>query len=381
MYAQPSLMPWVRALAQDVEGLRLFDAHVHLGLHDPAGLQVTEEEALAALEQVGSRALIFPLKEPGGYSTANAHMLELVREQPDRLRALCRLDPAAAPLEEAQRCLDAGACGLKLHPRGEAFALLDERLDDVFELADDRRLPVMIHAGVGDPEVGVQALERAGRHPGARLILAHCGVGAFEYVVPRVREFDNVYFDTSWWNPADLWALFRMVPSDRILYASDVPFASPAEGLILTGRIAVQAGLSPEQIRGVMGGQIERLTAHADPLELGSAPGDAEPLAPELERLYVTLLTAVEPMLRGEDPGQGLDLANAACRAPDGPHAEIIECIGALLELNDRQTEPDPLRATRTPGFDLVLTAAVAARTPSATSPSLDAIRELAAAA
>lgn len=57
----------------------------------------------------------------------------------------------------------------------------------------------------------------------------------------------------------------------------------------------------------------------------------------------------------------------------------MIECVGALLELSDRQDEPDPLRALRAPGFDLVLAAAVSARTPSATSPSLEEIRELAA--
>jgi uncharacterized protein len=378
MYAQPNLMPWVNALHEDVEDLRPYDAHVHLGLRDPAGLLATEEEALDALEQVDSRALIFPLREPGGYTEANARMLELVEAHPGRFEALCRLDPADRPVEEARRCLDTGAVGFKLHPRGESFELVDARLDDVFELAEERRLPIMIHAGAGDAEVGGHALERAERHPGARLILAHCGVGAFEQVVPRIGDFENLYFDTSWWNPADVWALFRMVPPSRIVYASDIPFASPAEGMVLTGRIAIQAGLSPEQVRGIMGGQLERLVAHEEPLELGTVPEEVAPLAPELERMYVTLLTAVEPMLRGADPGQGLELARAASQMRGGAHPEIMECVDALLELNDRQLEPDPLRAQRAPGFDLVLTAAVAARTPLASSPSLDEIRRLA---
>jgi len=380
VYAQENLMPWVEMLHRDVDDLRLFDAHVHIGLHDPAGLLATAEDALGALEQVDSRALIFPLKEPGGYREPNERMLELVEAHPDRLRALCRLDPAEDPLGEAQRCLDAGAVGLKLHPRGEGFDIADRRLDDVFALADQQRLPIMIHAGVGDAQIGPEALERAGAHPNARIIFAHCAVGAFDLVVPRVEEFPNVYFDTSWWNPADLWALFRLVPPGRILYASDIPFASPAEGLVLTGRIALQAGLTPEQMRGVMGGQLERLVAHEEPLDLGPVPDGVEPLAPELERLYVTLLTAVEPMLRGEDPGQGLELARAASDAPRGPHADVMECVAALLELNDRTQEPDPLRSQRAPGFDLVLAAAVAARTPRASSPSLDDIRALSAA-
>src|SRR4051812_7673812 len=149
MYAQPNLMPWVHALHADVADLGLYDAHVHLGLRDPAGLQATEEEALDALEQVGSRALIFPLKEPAGYSRANTRMLELAEAHPDRLRALCRLDPADSPIDEAQRCLEGGAVGFKLHPRGEGFEVRDERLDDVFALADELRLPILLHAGVG----------------------------------------------------------------------------------------------------------------------------------------------------------------------------------------------------------------------------------------
>src|SRR5215210_2516751 len=174
VYAQPNLMPWVDVFREDVDGIDLYDAHVHIGLRDPAALLATEEEALDALEQVRSRALIFPLKEPAGYRDPNTLMLELADAHPDRLRALCRLDPAEDPLGEAQRCLDAGAVGIKLHPRGEAFELADPRLDDVFALAGERRLPLMIHAGVGDEDVAPQALERAREHPDARFILAHC---------------------------------------------------------------------------------------------------------------------------------------------------------------------------------------------------------------
>ncbi len=376
IYAQEQLMPWARAVLDKVGGVEPFDAHVHLGIRDPAGLEVTEDEALAALEQVDSRALIFPLKEPGGYEGPNRHMTELSRRHPDRFKALCRLDPAKDPLGEARDCLAAGAVGLKLHPRGEAFSMDDPRLDEVFALADERRLPVMIHAGVGDVSIGALTVERARRHPGARLILAHCAIGAFDQTVRHVRELPNLFYDTSWWNPADVWALLRLVPPGQILYASDVPFASPAEGIVITARLAIEAGLDAEQLRGVMGGQLQRLVDHEEPLDLGSVPEDVAPLAPELERLYVTLCTAVEPMLRGEDAGQGIALAQAACAEPVGAHADVIESIGALLELAGGAEEPDPLRPLRRPGFDLVLAAAVLARTPAAGVPALEDVIE-----
>src|SRR3954453_3136952 len=378
MYSQADLTPWVRALREDVPDLEPYDAHVHVGLKDSAAILATEDEVLEALEGIGSRALVFPLKDPDGYTDANARVLAWSQEHPDRLRVLGRIDPADDPVGESRRCLDGGAVGLKLHPRGEGFEVSDGRLDGVFAFADEHRLPVMIHAGVGSPQVGPDTLQRAREHPGARLILAHCAIGSFDRIVHDVAEVPNVYFDTSWWNPADLWAVLRMVPPGRILYASDLPFASPGASLVMTGRLAIEAGLSPEQIRGVMGGQLERLMAHDEPLALGSVSDSVEPLAPELERLYVTLLTAVEPMLRGTSAGQGLELAQAAAQVPAGPHADVIECVAALLSMQETKESPDPLRASRKPGFDLVQLAAVAARPPRATSPALDDIRSLA---
>jgi predicted TIM-barrel fold metal-dependent hydrolase len=366
MYSQTELMPWARAVLARAPGVALFDAHVHVGINDPAALLATEEEALAALEEVGSRALVFALKEPGGYRAANERMAELGAEHPGRLAALARLDPAAGALEEAERCLDLGAAGLKLHPRGDGFDIADPALDDVFALAGERRLPIMIHAGVGDPSIGADTLMRARAHPGARLILAHAATGVFDQVVPYVHELPNLFFDTSWWNPSDLWALFRLVPPSRILYASDIPFASPAEAIVLTGRIGLEAGLSEAQMRSVLGGQAERLVAHEEPLDVGDVDGEAAPLNPELERVYVALCLASERMLSGGDPGQGLDLAKAAVQAPVGEHAEVLEQIGELIALAEAREDPDPLRAARTPGFDLVLAAAVLARTPNA---------------
>src|SRR3954447_5815230 len=367
MYAQDQLLPWVEALRDDVDDLVLEDAHVHIALRDPAGLQATADEALAALGDVDSGALVFPLSEPGGYREANERMIALAEEHA-RLHALARLDPADEPLKSAELALQDGAVGLKLHPRGEGFAMDDSRLDDVFALADDRRLPIMIHAGVGAPAVGPQTIQRALEHPHARFILAHCAVGAFERVLPHVDDVPNLFFDTSWWNPGDVWGLLRLVPPSRILYGSDIPFASPAEGLVLTGRLALQAGLNADQMRSVLGGQLRRLIAHEDPLDVGPAPEDAAPLPAELERLYVTLCTTVEPMLRGDEPGQGLELARVCTQSPEGDHEEVIRAVGALLALVDEAT-PDPLRPLRTPGFDLVLGAAVVARTPDAALP------------
>ncbi|MCW2967085.1 MAG: hypothetical protein JWM71_857 [Solirubrobacteraceae bacterium] len=371
MYAERLLVPWAGSVRELIGGDTLFDAHVHIGLSDPAGFQATSDEAVDALSLAQSRGLVFALKEPAGYREANAAMIELAAEHPGQLHALCRLDPADDPLAEVERCLDAGAVGLKLHPRGDAFALIDDRLDAVFAVAHERRLPIMVHGGAGDAEVVDHVIERAEAHPEARLILAHCGIGGFRKAITAARRLPNVYFDTAWWNPSDVWALLRLAPPGRILFASDVPFAGPGACQILTGRLALEAGLGVQQVRSIMGQQLERLVSAADPLEAGE-PGttQVEPLDPELERLYVTLCTIVEPMLRGAPAGQGMELARSTCQErADGRHAELLASISKLLELAEAEAERDALRPLRTPGFDLVLSAAVLARTPSVAVP------------
>jgi uncharacterized protein len=120
-----------------------------------------------------------------------------------------------------------------------------------------------------------------------------------------------------------------------------------------------------------MGSQLERLLEHGDPAPADTPPGPGAALAPELERLYVTLCTVVEPMLRGGPPGQGLELARETCARPGKEHAAVMRSVGSLLELAASAEERDPLRPLRTPGFDLVLAAAVVARTPDVVLPDL----------
>ena len=148
------------------------------------------------------------------------------------------------PLAEAERALDRGARGIKLHPRAERFALDHPALEQVFALADERRLPVLVHAGRGIPALGRARRSRSpARHPGLRLILAHAGISDLSWIWREAPDHPNLFFDTSWWSPADLQALFALVPPGQILMASDAPYGSPAWAAVMTTRNALQVGL------------------------------------------------------------------------------------------------------------------------------------------
>src|SRR4051812_39433419 len=285
--------PWFERLAQDVPGLRLYDAHTHIGQNDPDGFKQTPAELIAALERAGARGVTFPSHEPDGYPDANDAAIEAARDSGGRLVAFCRVDPHADALREATRCLDAGARGIKLHPRAEQFTLGEPGVRDVVALAHERRVPVLIHAGRGIPALGQDTVRLSGEFTGAKLILAHGAISDLAWLWKVLPEHPNVFIDTAWWNPADLIALFTLVSPSQILYASDSPYGVPLTSAVISLRCALQAGLGPDQIRLVAGGQLERILAHEEPADGGPPTNRVLPLDPHHDRVVTHLVSGM----------------------------------------------------------------------------------------
>ena len=141
------------------------------------------------------------------------------------------------------RCLDAGARGIKLHPRAQKFLLNDERLAPVFELAADRRVPILIHGGRGLPPIADSLAQLVERYDGAQLIIAHCGIADLAGLASRFSGRPGVFFDTSVWSPLDVLDLFRLVAPEQVLYASDYPYSHQPASLLLLLRTARLSGV------------------------------------------------------------------------------------------------------------------------------------------
>lgn len=363
MYADDLLAPWYEQTMALVGTLKPFDAHTHIGVNDPDTFTCSAHELLAALDTTGSRAVVFPMHEPGGYPPANDHVIATAAASGGRLVAFCRVDPREDPVAEVRRCVAAGARGVKLHPRAERFGLGEPGVREIVAEAHDARLPILIHAGRGIPALGERVLELAAQFPRARFILAHAGVCDLAWIWRRAGEHPNVFFDTAWFSVQDLLTLFTHVAPGQVLYATDIPFGSPLQSTVLTFRCALQARLSSEQVASVAGGQLERLLAGQDAVDVGPAPGPgvlrSDPL---LRRVEHYLASAVATALAGGDSSEYADLARLACRVgDDAPQAAICRSILALLELHVRidagRTMPE--RFTRI--HVLVIAAALAA--------------------
>jgi uncharacterized protein len=367
MVSDTGLLPWYERMRAEVPDPDVFDVHTHIGSNDPDGFSCTRAELVDYLEHVNASAFVFPMHEPDGYSAANDMVATEAAASDGRLFAFCRLDPHDSPLAEARRCLDNGACGIKLHPRAEGFPLDTPALQDVFALADEHRLPILCHAGRGIPALGRHAVEVCSRHPGLRLILAHAGISDLAWIWREAPAHPNLFFDTAWWSPSDVQALFALVPPGQILMASDAPYGTPSFAATMAIRHGLQVGLSREAVRGVLGAQARRLAERADPLDLGPAPG-TESLSrdPLLERVYAFLLSAIGQMFAGVDPRETLALAALACDVgQDDEHAPVYAAIMSLLEARASYDPTGDGRPKRfAPGLHLIIVAAALARTP-----------------
>ncbi|HWM11895.1 MAG TPA: amidohydrolase family protein [Solirubrobacteraceae bacterium] len=367
------LRPWWDRILADHGDLALYDAHTHIGDADPDGARQTPEQLLAALERAGARAAVFPLQEPDGYREANERALAAASASGGRLVAFCRVNPHDGdPVGEARRCLDAGAKGIKLHPRAERFTLSEPAVRDIVALAHERRAPVLIHAGRGIPALGRDTVRLSGEFTGARLILAHAAISDLAWLWRVLPEHPNLLVDTAWWDPADMIALFTLVPPANLLWASDSPYGLPLTSAVMHMRLAEQAGLEGPALRSIAGAQFERILAGHDPEPAGPPPGAARPIDPLLERAVSHLTQAVARHFAHADAEEPVALAKLACGVgEDGPHADVFAAVLGLIELYEEHLEPPSAGIRYSEALRLLIAAAAVARTPDVPLPDL----------
>lgn len=246
--------------------MRIIDAHTHIlppeiiaaradyvardrwfGLlyASPRARLATAEDLIQSMDQAGIHASIafgFAFAENALCRICNDYVLEAAARWPTRILPFVVVNPCAgdSALEEASRCLEAGAHGLgELLPDGQGFTLQDPCLAELIALAQTKRVPILLHvnekvghmyAGKGNagPE---EAYHLACQFPNARFILAHWGGGLpFYELMPSARKhLTNVYYDTA----ASLFLyedrifaeVTRWAP-DKVLFATDYPLIS-----------------------------------------------------------------------------------------------------------------------------------------------------------
>jgi len=330
---------WDQQLRRDLPpGAEIFDAHTHLGT-DIDGMVGSYEQLESLLDRYGvSGCFVFCLDEPDrhpGFRAGNDRTLAWADRSGGRMIPFVRLALDEGPIEEARRCLDLGARGIKLHPRAQKFLLDDERLRPVFELAAERRVPILIHGGRGLPPIADGLHRLVDAYPEAQLIIAHAGIADLAALADHFAGKAGVFFDTSVWSPIDLLSFFRLVPPEQVVYASDYPYGGQPSSLLIVLRTARLAGLDEADILELLAGNARRI-ADGEPPREPSRPRGAEVLRQPMSFARIhQYLSMATPLLwtRQQDTVGVLGLALNACDERNGlGHADELEQLRRLLQ-------------------------------------------------
>ncbi len=327
------------------------DAHTHLGL-DEDGQALDPDELVAALDEVSpeARAVAFPLHDPErrpSYRLPNDRVLEWAAASEGRIVPYCRLDPADDPVPEAERCLARGARGIKLHPRAQAFGFGNAASDHIFATARDAGVPILVHAGRGMPPMRPLA-ELALRYPEVTLVLAHTALADQGMFASVLRDHPRVLYDTSCFAPADLVELFALVPAERIVFASDIPYGRTIRGLYAAMRAAAYAGLDEEDRALLAGGTMAAALGGTLPEARPPRLSTRRTVDGTLERIVAYLMMGFGAAIAGGErdarrAAEPVALARCVCRDPAAsPVAPVLARIDDILSEVEGLVTHDP---------------------------------------
>lgn len=141
------------------------------------------------------------------------------------------------PEAEIDRAISLGLKGIKLHPDSQHVDMDDPRLMNVYEIAQARNLPVMIHCGDYRRDHSHPRRLKNVLHafPDLRVDAAHFGGWSVYDLAVEYLEDENCFLDVSssmtYLGTRRAKELCRIYGSDRILFGSDFPMWDPAEEL------------------------------------------------------------------------------------------------------------------------------------------------------
>jgi predicted TIM-barrel fold metal-dependent hydrolase len=247
-----------------LESSPVWDAHAHIG-RDRDGRQMDVETLIRDLDEYHvDGAVVFPFDDPDqgiDFRVPNDTIWEAFERAPDRLIPFMRLSPNGPWEAEYKRCHERGHRGIKLHPRAQDFALGSPVVRDLFTQAASDGLPVLVHTGFGMGPVSDTAADLAKALPELQLILGHSTFIDMPRAVAVLAPYPNVYFETSVVQAYDLFAVLDTIDPARVLYGSDLPYASSANSIRDLAAIANVVGIDKAHYASLFGGNLLRLLA------------------------------------------------------------------------------------------------------------------------
>jgi len=177
----------------------------------------------------------------------NEHIAEICNSDPDLFIGFASFDLKGDFVSELKYAINnLGLKGIKIHPQLQLIRPDDEKISKVFEIADENKLPVIIHTGITGIGAGVKGggglpLELgkpiyidnlAIKYPNVNFIIAHFGWPWYEEALAVAYHKGNVFIDISGWSPKYIpQIVIKYMDSllqDKFLFGSDYPMLKPS---------------------------------------------------------------------------------------------------------------------------------------------------------
>ena len=181
------------------------------------------------------RAVILPEISPITTGIVpNEYVFDFCRGR-DIFLPFCTVNPTLVkhPDRELEKYIEMGARGIKLYPSYNHFFPNDPKLYPLYEIAEETRLPVLVHTGssifkgskikYSDP---IHLDDVAADFPNLSLLMAHSGRGLWydkAFLLSKLHQ--NLYLEVSGLPPKNLLRYFPDLEKniDKVVFGSDFP--------------------------------------------------------------------------------------------------------------------------------------------------------------
>ena len=168
---------------------------------------------------------------PHQVSTINHFIANSVAAAEGRFTGMGTMHLESDDLErDLQELTDLGLSGVKLHPDIQKFCVDDPRAMKIFEMCEERGLPVCVHTGdyrydYSNPDRVIKVLKA---FPKLKFIGAHFGGwSVWEKAAIMLPDFPNIIVDTSssfeWLTPEKGREIIRAYGAERVMFGTDYP--------------------------------------------------------------------------------------------------------------------------------------------------------------
>ncbi len=209
----------------------------------------TAAQLLAAMDKCGiERSVLLTIATKPHQQTAINNWAAEVKS--DRLLPFGSVHPDAPDAaDELERIRSLGLYGVKLHPDYQHFYADEERMIPIYKKCAELKLPVLFHCGMDvisphdvhcTPKAALTVHRRV---PELTMILAHLGGNYMWEEAEKYLAGEDVYLDTAFVSgripDSAASRIIKKHGTDRILFASDMPWQLPSETLLMLSRLGL----------------------------------------------------------------------------------------------------------------------------------------------